>query len=61
VKDGTETKFLELLERVGDLTPDEEMELGRLSRALDERDAQLDAQIRAAFRELDDGHLVRVH
>lgn len=45
-------RFCELLERVGDLTPDEDRELRKLSCELDALDA-LDEQIRAAFRELD--------
>lgn len=45
-------RFCELLERIGDLTPDEDRELRKLSCELDALDA-LDDQIRAAFQELD--------
>jgi hypothetical protein len=51
--------FCDLLERC-DLSPDEELELTRLSRELDERDRYLDAQIRQAFRDLE-GDMVWLH
>lgn len=47
-----EARFVELLDRVGDLTPDEDRELRKLSCELDALD-WVDEQIRAAFRELD--------
>ena len=45
-------RFVELLERVGALTPDEDKELRDLSCELDALDA-LDEQIREGFWELD--------
>lgn len=54
-------RFCDLLDRVGDLTPDEDRELQTLSRELDALD-WLDAQIREGFQELErTGKLERLH
>jgi hypothetical protein len=54
-------RFCELLERVGDLTPDEDRELTKLSCELDALD-WVDAQIREGFQELErTGKLERLH